>query len=279
MNQLRICCFCYALLACVGAQGESGINVNYQGKLIQGTNLVNGPVAIVFRIYTNASGGDYIYEETNQVLVVDGYYSTLLGANPNYGELRSALKRKDVFLSLKINNHVMSPRERFVPPPFAQETEEVWRMFGGFSATMESCTNYWPKKLSGATYTCTWEERETWQNTEQFIIYPQPLEKKVVTEIKMQLTEGIYTNALHTNQPTLTAKITGERGLPKRVISLPVDLKRLPLQKWTNLTLIGTHEDRTINTNELLLLCYQANTAWIKGTNKISLVHFQVRVR
>ena len=53
--------------------------INYQGRLLDGTNLVNGSVALSLQLYDDASAGALLYEDSNQVAVVDGLYSTLIG--------------------------------------------------------------------------------------------------------------------------------------------------------------------------------------------------------
>lgn len=78
--------------------------INYQGKLVQGTNLVTGNVSMTFRVYTNKNSGTYIYEETNLTQVIDGYYSVLLGSNPTLGDIEEiAREEDDTYLEVTIN--------------------------------------------------------------------------------------------------------------------------------------------------------------------------------
>ena len=53
--------------------------LNYQGRLINGTNLVNGVTTNVFALWSLSSGGVQLYAETQNVTVVDGLYSTTIG--------------------------------------------------------------------------------------------------------------------------------------------------------------------------------------------------------
>ena len=56
--------------------------INYQGRLVDGTNLVNGTVGLSLRIYAkNGASYDLLYEDSNEVAVVDGLYATLIGVN------------------------------------------------------------------------------------------------------------------------------------------------------------------------------------------------------
>ena len=53
--------------------------INYQGRLISGTNLVNGNVALVFRLYDTDTGGSPLCTDSNTVTVTDGLYATWIG--------------------------------------------------------------------------------------------------------------------------------------------------------------------------------------------------------
>lgn len=46
--------------------------INYQGRLIDGTNLVNGITVMTLEIYDQPSGGTLLYADSNNVTVVDG---------------------------------------------------------------------------------------------------------------------------------------------------------------------------------------------------------------
>lgn len=102
--------------------GESYIT--YQGKLVQGTNLVNDTVAMRLRIYTNEVGGAFVYEETNMVVVIDGLYSFLIGKNPNYGQLKKIVAYSDKYLEITVNGETLSPRELFTAAPYASSVDE-----------------------------------------------------------------------------------------------------------------------------------------------------------
>lgn len=110
---------------------ESQSLITHQGKLVQGTNLVNGNVAMKFRVYTNDVGGDFVYEETGTVSVVDGYYSFQMGKQPSYGQLKQAVKHDNTHIEMEVNGEVLHPRTPFSPPPFAKSAEHTWNYFGG----------------------------------------------------------------------------------------------------------------------------------------------------
>ena len=53
--------------------------INYQGRLLSGTNLVNGTVGLSLRLFKVPAGGTSLYEDSNTVTVADGLYSTFIG--------------------------------------------------------------------------------------------------------------------------------------------------------------------------------------------------------
>ncbi|MBU0677302.1 MAG: tail fiber domain-containing protein [Verrucomicrobia bacterium] len=92
---------------------------NYQGKLVHGTNLVNAATTMVFRLYNTASGGDPLYIETQEVVVVDSLYSTHIGESPEVGSLANAVTNQPLFLELQIGDTTLSPREQVVSVLYA----------------------------------------------------------------------------------------------------------------------------------------------------------------
>ena len=95
--------------------------INYQGRLVDGTNLVSGPVSLVLQIHTNAIGGSPVYEDSNTVVVVDGLYSTFIGDNPTpgFGALSDALVSSGLYLEVTVDGTTLSPREEIASAAFA----------------------------------------------------------------------------------------------------------------------------------------------------------------
>lgn len=91
----------------------------YQGRLVDGTNLVNAALPMSFKLYDALSGGTKLYEDSNSVAVVDGLYSTMVGDDTVYGSLTNALTNAAVYLELTINGEALSPRERLVSVPYS----------------------------------------------------------------------------------------------------------------------------------------------------------------
>lgn len=91
----------------------------YQGRLVDGTNLVNATLPMSFKLYDALSGGNKLYEDSAAVTVVDGLYSTMIGDDTVFGSLTNALTNATVCLELTVNGTALSPRERLVSVPYA----------------------------------------------------------------------------------------------------------------------------------------------------------------
>ena len=99
---------------------DSNEKINYQGRLVDGTNLVNGVVTTVFRLYDQAApGGTLYYAQTQVVTVVDGLYSTTIGRDLAVPSLESALEHPSVYLEVEVNGTVLSPREHIVQAAYS----------------------------------------------------------------------------------------------------------------------------------------------------------------
>lgn len=97
--------------------------INYQGRLITGTNLYNGFASVVLALYTNAapaSGETCLYASTNAAVpVVDGLYSAVLGEESSATHLCDTLQNAEVFLQITVNEQVLLPRGRLAASPYA----------------------------------------------------------------------------------------------------------------------------------------------------------------
>ena len=82
MKSQRLFVFLIVLvLGAVGASADVPERINYQGRLVAGTNLVNGATQMVFKVFNVDTGGSPLYQETQTVTVVDGLYATQIGAS------------------------------------------------------------------------------------------------------------------------------------------------------------------------------------------------------
>lgn len=128
-----------AMLALGVAQASADIpeRINYQGRLVDGTVLVNDTVEIIFRLWDHpsAGAGSVLYAETQQVVVVDGLYSVHIGAsNQVEGAFANCFTNDEVYLELKVDGTTFYPRERLVAVPFAVQAHAV--SAGGVTADM-----------------------------------------------------------------------------------------------------------------------------------------------
>lgn len=107
----RIGLMLVALAAAAPAQAPEFFN--YQARLVDGSQLYNGTATIVFGLYGQRIAGAPLYLETQTVAVVDGLYSTSIGAsNPVPGSLHAVLETDPVYLQVTVNGTPLSPRER-----------------------------------------------------------------------------------------------------------------------------------------------------------------------
>ncbi len=119
----------FATLVAVGfmagvAEAQAPEMFRYQGRLVDDTNLVNATLPISFKLYDALSDGALLYEDSNDVLVVDGLYSTMIGDDTILGSLTNALTNTAVYLELTVDGETLSPRERLVSVPYALKAQE-----------------------------------------------------------------------------------------------------------------------------------------------------------
>ena len=99
----------------------SKTTINYQGYLTDSSgNPVNEPVDMVFRLYNVESGGEALWIETqNGVVVSDGLFSVLLGDVTSISTEIIA-NNSDLWLGIAVGgDEEMSPRERIASAPYA----------------------------------------------------------------------------------------------------------------------------------------------------------------
>ncbi len=91
--------------------------INYQGRLLDGTNLVNGTKDIIIRVYDAATAGTLLYGETNStVLINDGLYTLTIGDEAGFS---SILTNSDLYLEIEIDTQILTPREQLTSVPYA----------------------------------------------------------------------------------------------------------------------------------------------------------------
>lgn len=127
MSRKSIAC----LLACLFSLGlansfaEVPALIHYQGRVLDDGCPLNGTNSLVLRLYDAPSAGNLLYADSNNVVLVDGVYSTMLGDDTVFGSLTNAVTNAAVYLEVDINGTVLSPRERLVSVPYALMTGGV----------------------------------------------------------------------------------------------------------------------------------------------------------
>ena len=100
------------------AEAQVPARINYQGRLLQGTNLVNGVTNIVTRLYSASSGGSPMYVETNaSVVISDGLYTLVIGDEAS--GLATALTNNPVYLEIAVGAQTLTPREALAAVAYA----------------------------------------------------------------------------------------------------------------------------------------------------------------
>ena len=132
------------------ASGQTPQLINYQGRLLDGTNLVNGSVGLSLRLFDAASGGTKLYEDSNTVAVADGLYSTLIGDNTTFGNLQAALENSNVWVEVAVDDAALSPRERLVAAAYAVKSRAT-EIFTGAVGDGQISTNV--ARLNGTNQT------------------------------------------------------------------------------------------------------------------------------
>ena len=110
--------FAFLLAACA-ALAQVPSSINYQGRLLNGTNLVNGSVELWLRLYTDPVAGVPLFEDTGTVTVVDGVYATQLGDGPSLGSFPDVLTNAPLYVEVVVNGTVLTPREPLASVAYA----------------------------------------------------------------------------------------------------------------------------------------------------------------
>lgn len=119
--------------AVLAASAEVPQRINYQGRLLDATNLITGTVELSLRLYNCPSGGVVLYEDSNSVVVADGLYSTVIGDDTRFGSLADALTNSDVYLEVAVNGAALSPRERIASAAYAMRSGVATAVAGALS--------------------------------------------------------------------------------------------------------------------------------------------------
>jgi hypothetical protein len=101
--------------------------INYQGRLTDSSGKpLEGTHNLTFRIYDAENAGNLLWEETQSVLLQKGVFSVLLGGVTNL----DLPFDKPYWLEIKVNNEVMSPRQRIASVGYAIRAENAEKIGG-----------------------------------------------------------------------------------------------------------------------------------------------------
>ncbi len=123
--------------ACVAMSGRfagaAWTGINYQGRLLVDSAPYTGFTNVQFLVYTQLVGGTAVYiEEGDDVTVVDGLYTTVLGDKPSglsplSLEATLALAQR-LYLEIAVGATVLSPREQLNAVPYAMDADTLDHM-------------------------------------------------------------------------------------------------------------------------------------------------------
>ncbi|MBN1268255.1 MAG: hypothetical protein JXB04_01590 [Kiritimatiellae bacterium] len=106
-------------MAVLVSNGQVPELINFQGRLVNGTNLVNDQVGLTLSLYDAASGGTLLYADSNTVDVVDGLYSTFLGDDTILGSFLEVFTNEEVWVEIEVNGVTLEPREQIAAVGYA----------------------------------------------------------------------------------------------------------------------------------------------------------------
>jgi len=100
--------------------------LHYQGRLVDGTNLVDGVRQMSFYFYNQLTGGSPLYGETQSVAMVQGLYDLHIGAsNTVPGRMFSVFTNDTLFLEVAVDGTTLDPREQITSAGYALYTHRV----------------------------------------------------------------------------------------------------------------------------------------------------------
>lgn len=142
--QIELSVFLFLFASMIMAQSSVPGLLNYQGRLIDGTNLVTGTVEMSIHLWNAPTGGLLPGgTDSGTVNVVDGLYSTYIGDNIMLGSLNDALNQTQVWIEVVVGTNVLSPREQLVSVPYAINAAQL----DGHEASEFATTNMLPSGI------------------------------------------------------------------------------------------------------------------------------------
>jgi hypothetical protein len=114
-----------ALVASSAAQADVPLLLSQQGRLLNASDdPVTGTVAMVFSLYTSATGGTATWTETHNVTLDAGYFVVTLGDTTAL--TKALFTGNPLYLGIKVGTDAeMVPREELVSVPYAVVASDV----------------------------------------------------------------------------------------------------------------------------------------------------------
>ena len=220
---------------------------------------MNGVVTVNFKIFTGETNDVCVFEETQQVTVVDGLYSTLIGKNPTLGNIEESAKLDDAYLEVTVNGTKLKPREKFCPPAFAKKSEERWNLF--FQGTVSPSSGF---AIPAASFTfLAWSignlsPTNCYNQVGRHLmaVFPMPANSVRVASAKALISSNdVFWLHLELN-PFIWMRVTA-RTLSQTVRNLGPDLvitptNTPPFNSWFSLPLSTNQTDLVLQPSEFL---------------------------
>ena len=104
----------------VSALAEMPLQFWYEDYLADTNGFpVSANVQLRLQLYSSSTSGICLYEDSNTVEVVDGFYATLIGDNTVWGSLSHALAGGEIYVQVIADGEILTPREQLIPVPYA----------------------------------------------------------------------------------------------------------------------------------------------------------------
>ena len=154
LKQAGLGCIVVAMCFCMLAPAEMPRQFYYE-DYCNGTNGLpyTGVIHLQLQLYSTATNGACLYEDSNTVEVVDGFYATLIGDNTVAGSLTNALAGGQTYVQVIIDGTPLSPREPLVPVPYALNAAGV--ASNAITAAMISSSAVQASHLSSGSVTAS----------------------------------------------------------------------------------------------------------------------------
>lgn len=230
--------------------------VNYQGKLKHAGTNAHGPINVTFKVFTGDTNTECVYEESQQVNVVDGLYSTLIGQNPTLGTIEDATMLDDAFLEVAVNGTCLKPREKFTPPPFARKTEESWTLYGGINnpvSTVNPLSTVYDVRNALSSFGATYRYN-IGGGGHRAAVFPLPRRPVVLSSASVFVVDSAFSGAPE-GQITFVLKAWDLVGQHRQIgTPLSLSITNPPFRTWIAFDLGTNNAAKKLNPSDFLYI-------------------------